>query len=469
MRRLGPRGVRWRVTAAVTLLFTVALGGGSALLLGRIEAALVGDVHDVALASLEQVRGQLSAEVGPGVVSVETVGPAAGSSIFAVDSDAVVATRDGEVAPPGVGRTVAGAEEVRTTVESGGARVPAWLAATDGSVAVTSLVEPAAGGRVQLLVASPLDSVRRTVATARRLLAAVIPALIGLIGLTAWGVAGRALRPVEAITRRTEEISGATLDARVPEPRTGDEVAHLARTVNAMLDRLEGAARSQRRFAADAAHELRTPVATIRTELEVALRDEPASWSEVAERVLAEDVRLGRLVDDLLLLARSDEQPHHHRAAEVDLDAVVADCAARLRRRPVDVRSVEPARVHGDAVDLGRAVDHLLDNAARHARSRVRVSTERGPDGVELHVDDDGRGIAAADRELVLERFARLDEARSRDQGGAGLGLAVVDRIASQHGGAIVVSDGPLGGARFTFRLPWPSDTTRPDGGPAGG
>ncbi|MCX7620487.1 MAG: ATP-binding protein [Acidimicrobiales bacterium] len=292
-----------------------------------------------------------------------------------------------------------------------------------------------------------------------------------MAGFRIAGLAGRsarpprsAFRPVNEITERVESITASTLHERVPVPPSHGEVAQLARTMNSMLDRIESASIRQRQFVSDASHELRSPVSSIRTELEVALlHPEVTDWQEVARNVLAEDARLERIVTDLLFLARLDEQPGPDRIGEVDLDAVVAGEASRRRRCAIDVSAVQPARVRGRADELSRLVGHLLDNACRHASDRVAVGTEAvevdggnlvGERTVLLWVDDDGPGVPADQREAVFERFARLEEGRSRDSGGAGLGLAVVRRIAQRHGGMVSVGDSPLGGARFEVRFP---------------
>lgn len=220
---------------------------------------------------------------------------------------------------------------------------------------------------------------------------------------------------MEEIRREVEQISQTQLHRRVPQPGGRDEVAQLARTMNGMLSRLDSAATQQRRFVSDASHELRSPVASIRQHTEVAL-SHPGRTSvpELAGTVLAEDLRMQRLVESLLLLARSDE-----------------------------------GTLQGDRVPVD------LDNAARHARERIWIGLgEAGPGSVVLRVDDDGAGIPAADRQRAFERFVRLDEARARDSGSSGLGLAIVADVVRSHGGTISVYDAPGGGARFEVRLP---------------
>jgi signal transduction histidine kinase len=275
-----------------------------------------------------------------------------------------------------------------------------------------------------------------------------------------WLLTGWALRPVEAITKRVEEINAAGSGDRVPVPPAHDEIGHLARTVNTMLDRLDGAAVAQRRFVADASHELRSPLAAIRTETEVALaRPIDADWTEVGQHVLDETDRLEGLVTDLLVLARRDDgQAVEVVSGTTDVEEVVLAEAARRRRVPIDTARVLAGRVRARPGDVQRIVRHLLDNAARHARSTVWASVTGDGTDVLLAVDDDGEGVPGAERERIFERFARLDDARSRDHGGAGLGLAVVAALVRDLGGAVVVTDAPGGGARFEVRLPGAGD-----------
>jgi signal transduction histidine kinase len=238
-------------------------------------------------------------------------------------------------------------------------------------------------------------------------------------------------------------------------PPTDDEVARLAETMNGMLDRLDGAAARQRRFVSDASHELRSPLATIRTTVDVASsRPDEVDWLSVAKTVTTESERLGALIDDLLALARLDEGGAGV-TEDVDLDELVLADVARLRAMGHDVgtTAVGAARVRGDRRLLERAVRNLLDNAARHARSRIDVAVRADGGVTQLVVDDDGPGISPTDREQVFERFTRVDEGRARNDGGGGLGLALVRAVAEHHGGSAVASSSPYGGARIELRL----------------
>jgi signal transduction histidine kinase len=308
-------------------------------------------------------------------------------------------------------------------------------------------------GQVTLIARRSLGEVNRTVHSVTDALLLGVPALVAATALLAWHLAGRALRPVESIRAEAAAITGSTMHRRVPEPDAGDEVGRLARTMNAMLDRLEESSTRQRQFVSDASHELRSPVAAIRAQLEVALRrGDQVDWPQVARRVLDEDERLEAAVGELLELARVEEAAPP--PVDVDLDDLVLEEAGRVRPVPIDTSRVSAGRVAGDPRQLVRLVRNLLDNACSHARSRVVTSVATGAGSVWLVVDDDGPGIPPADRERVFDRFTRLDEGRGRGGGGAGLGLAMIRSIAERHGGTVMIDDAPIGGARFVVRFP---------------
>jgi signal transduction histidine kinase len=228
--------------------------------------------------------------------------------------------------------------------------------------------------------------------------------------------------------------------------------------MNRMLERLEQAQARQRRLVSDASHELRSPVAAIRQHAEVALaHPDRTTTAELAETVLAEDLRLQRLAEDLLLLTRADEHTLGLRRRPVDLDDLVFDEARRLRgvsRLRVDTTAVSAGRVDADAAGLRRVLRNLGDNAVRHAAGQVAFSVAERDGVVRLRVDDDGPGIPEADRERVFERFVRLDDARARDDGGSGLGLAIVAELVAAHGGTVAITPSPTGGTRVEVALP---------------
>jgi signal transduction histidine kinase len=312
-------------------------------------------------------------------------------------------------------------------------------------------------GEDTVAVAGSLDDVEESTAALVRGLAVGIPLSTAALAGIVWWAVGRALSPVDDMRARVDEISGSRLDRRVPETGSA-EIARLARTMNAMLARLQRSADQQRAFVADASHELRSPLARMRAEMEVDVaHPETADPAATSASVLAETVTLQRLVDDLLLLARGDARAIDVFPGEpVDLDEVVEERVAALRaagEQRIDAAGVRPVQVRGDAGQLRRAVANLLDNAVRHARERIVVTLEDRPDGgAVLTVADDGPGVPPVDRDRIFERFTRLDDARSAHDGGTGLGLAIVRDIADRHGGAVSV-DGPPG-ARFVLLLP---------------
>ncbi|MBM9458896.1 HAMP domain-containing histidine kinase [Nocardioides sp. zg-536] len=311
-----------------------------------------------------------------------------------------------------------------------------------------------------VVVAASLEEVTDSTRALLAPLLVGVPLLLLLLAGTTWLVVGRALAPVERIRREVDQITGDRLDRRVPEPPTRDEVRRLATTMNRMLGRLEDSRARQQQFVADASHELRSPLAALRQTAEVAVAHPGAlDDGELAEAVLEESIRMQRLVEQLLVLTRTEAGASGRPLGDVDLDDLLLTNARRLRRPElhVDTSGVGPARVHGDELALGQVVRNLLDNAARHARSRIALGLRAHDGGIELVVDDDGHGIAPADRERVFDRFVRLDEARARDDGGSGLGLAIVREIVAAHGGTVAVEEAPLGGARFVVRLPAPA------------
>lgn len=312
-------------------------------------------------------------------------------------------------------------------------------------------------GPVTVYVGTSLESVNETIATVRRVLLLILPPLLALLAVASWVLVGRALRPVEAIRAEVADISGRALDRRVPVPPRRDEIGRLASTMNEMLDRLQAASERQRKFVADASHELQSPIAALRTQLEVAIA-QPATtdWAATSSDLLAESRHMERLVRDLLFLARSDGEEGVRRIEPVDLDDIVLEEATRLRSTAqvrVDASGVSAAPLSGNRDELTRLVRNLLENAEHHAESRVRIRLSAEGREIILMVEDDGPGVPPAERERIFQRFTRLDEARSRNNGGTGLGLAIVKEITERHGGTVCVENAAPG-ARFAVRLP---------------
>jgi len=441
------RSLRVRATTAVAVLALLlgALGAVAFALL--LRGSLEDGVRDVADRTLETVADAVAAG-GP-------------QAVTDLGDDDLVQVLDGD------GRVVAHGEDADGPPLYDGERADDVVVDGERRLVVAGDVE--AAGDVTVVVAASLEDADEAVAAVVRLLAVAVPLVVALVTLLAWVVVGRALRPVERIRRDAEAIGSspgggrgdgrgdARVHSRVDEPGTGDEVDRLARTLNGMLARLDAARTAQRRFVSDASHELRSPLATVRQHAELArIHPDRTSLAELADVVLAEGARQEELVDALLVLSRLDEGAGLD-ARPVDLDDVALEEVARLRGRAdvrVDGSGIRAARVTGDARLLALAVRNLAENAARHAASTVTVSTAATDDGVVLAVDDDGRGIPAAERERVLDRFVRLDEGRDRDSGGSGLGLAIVRAVAEAHGGSARVEEAPGGGARVVLRLP---------------
>lgn len=315
------------------------------------------------------------------------------------------------------------------------------------------------------VVAKSLEGVERTVSTVTRVLLIATPLLTALFAALAWWLAGRTLRPVEQTRREVEEISAGDLTQRVSTTGRSDEIGLLAATMNDMLARIETGQTQQRRFVADASHELRTPLAAMATELDVATaHSDSTTWPETASRVRATVSRMQRLVDDLQLLARSDAGVTAAAGlTRVSLDDLVLEGAyAGGPGAPVAMGSLESVTLAGNADQLRRVIDNLVANARRHATSQVEVSLaevmENGQTWAILRVDDDGGGVAASDRDHVFDRFARLDDGRTRDRGGSGLGLSICRELVTAHGGTIAVESADLGGASFVVRLPVRAD-----------
>jgi signal transduction histidine kinase len=313
-------------------------------------------------------------------------------------------------------------------------------------------------GPVTVLVAASLSPLEDTSDALVPLLSGGVPVVLLVLAATVWALTGLALRPVASIRAEAEAISSSELDRRLPVPAAHDEIRDLSETMNRMLDRLETASVLQRRFTANASHELKSPIASIRTMLEVARHNpEHADLPSLFDDLLAEDLRLELLVADLLILGQSDEGALKLSLSAFDLGAVAEEevrAVTAPNGRRIDTSGITDVMVTADSARLRQVLRNLLDNAIRHAVSTVWVSTRADGSTAVLTVSDDGRGIPADARERVFDRFVRLDDNRSRIEGGTGLGLAVCRAIVAAHRGTIVVVEPEHGGATFEVRLP---------------
>ncbi|MEV5594912.1 HAMP domain-containing sensor histidine kinase [Streptomyces sp. NPDC052496] len=465
--------MRGRTATAAALAMALLLAVGGAWLYVVLRANLLDNTTSRTEVAARKVAAQADTGALPGLLS----SPADGVDLVLVldasgrvvatslrTADPLAAELSGFRPSPGqdsADRIITGAP----AAAAGGNRA---------DVVVVRATPPGGGGQQRYVYAvtvlSDVDDATHAIGVA---LLASAPPLIALAAAIAWAVTGLALRPVTAIRRELAAVSASELDRRVPDPAGGDEIALMARTVNATLDRLEQAVTRQRQFVADASHELRNPIAAVRSRLEVALADSGAegvtgpavSLDGSVRAALRDTERLQRIAADLLLLARLDA--HAPQAAEpVDLALLAAEEAARRPARGgprLAVEAGEPVPVRGDPAQLERLLTNLVDNALRYAASEVRVTArspgrEHGGAGARavLEVVDDGPGIPEAHREQVFERFARLDAARDRETGGTGLGLAIARGIARAHGGELTVRGRADGrpGARFVAVLP---------------
>jgi heavy metal sensor kinase len=336
------------------------------------------------------------------------------------------------------------------------------------------IVRPATrlGQRQALVVTESLHDVDRAVHRVSILLLLGGGASLALVALGGWWIARRALKPIERMTTRADVIGIDHLDERIAAPRVNDEVGHLARTLNAMLDRLQEGVEARQRLVADASHELRAPLAVMRSEIEVSLRQDrlSAQARRVLESSLEEVVRMARIVEDLLTLARASEGRLELLIGRQDLRQLAED-AARRHRPAAETAGIELAvdgeavAIEGDKDQLHHVIANLVDNAVKYSPrgSAVRIDVARAATGARIAVADEGPGIPGDQRERVFERFARLDTARSR-KGGAGLGLAICREIVAAHGGRIWVEPNEPRGSRFVVELPLAARSEDGDG-----
>ena len=449
------RGLRARASLRVRITATASIAVAIALIVGAVVVSevqtrrLTDNVDSSLRVRADDLRALLAEGSLPSVLSVRDSEDAL-VQVVGPDGRVVAASANIAGEPPLIeGFAPDGDGELRTFDE---------LPIDDGPFRVIARRLETRDGVYTIYVAETLEDVGESAAVLNRSLVFAVPLLVLLVGGLTWLVVGRALAPVEAIRAEVSEIGGEQLHRRVPVPGTEDEIGRLARTMNAMLERLETARERQQRFVADASHELRSPLTNIRAEIEVDLaRPAEAQPLETERRVLEEALRLERLVDDLLLLARGDAVGRAIQPRPVDLDDIVFREIERIRGREqvaVDNRGVSGAQLLGDRDQLTRVVRNLLENATRFASERVTVTLSEDGDAITFAVADDGPGILPEDRERIFERFTRVDEARARDAGGAGLGLAIARDIVERHSGSIAVDATYAAGARFVVRLP---------------
>jgi signal transduction histidine kinase len=457
------RSLRARLTVAAAVVIAVGMAAAAALLVWRVHSAQAANLD----ATLNRQTHILVGDVTAG----DTLPPVLRSPgeltvLQVIDAGGRVISSSGDIdgepriffTPPGAG------DPSFATVTPAALEAPYRVAAQ----AVTSPLGP-----VTIYLASPTGPLTDSTTQLGTALMIGMPAVVVLLAWVGWWLLGRALQPVETMRRQAAAIPGTDLHSRLDAPASHDELARLARTFNDLLGRIEAASARQRRFVADAAHELRTPLAALRARLEIDVRHPPtapadAVASPAPSQALQQVIRLADLVDDLLALARLDAGAPLQRQP-IDLDDLVWEAAREARTQgppSIDTTGISPVRVLGDAAALRRLIRNLLTNARRHAHSTVtlRLVIDNTPSSpatrsapaqltATLTVADDGAGIGPADRQRIFGRFVRLDAARARDAGGAGLGLAIVADITAAHRGHIWITDNHPG-AQFHVQLP---------------
>jgi len=444
---------RWFSTVRNQTTFVAAGVVGVALVVAAIglvwlvEARLVAAERSAAALRADDVMAL--ARTGNLPKRLSYPGEETGATQVVGASGAVIASTSNIEGEPPIQTTRPGPGKANSAIRSG-------LPIGDGQrYVVVAQTEKVSNGAVTVLAAASLHSADDTVSALVLALGLGLSGLILGVGLTTRVLVGRALRPVAAITREVAEITHGDLHRRVPEPETSDEIDRLAATMNEMLSRLEASSDRQRRFIADASHELRSPLASARAVLEVA-RLHPGTRTQLIDAVddaLIDHGRLDKLVLDLLALARLDDPRATISTQLVDAVEVVRELVHRRSDSAIEMSFVGDTPVRIDSSLLERLLTNLLDNAERHRSTRTSVTLSVLHSSVELVVEDDGPGIAAVHRERVFQPFTRLDDAREADHG-TGLGLAIVREIALALGGSVRLDEGDMGGARVSVQIP---------------
>ena len=454
--------LRARLTAASTIVIAVGMAAAAALLVWRVDSVLATNLD----ATLTRQVRDVAADVAKGDANPRVARSAGESTVLqVVDGAGTVISSSGDI--DGAPRLF-----FISPAASGVTLATVTPSALDGPYRVAALAVTSRTGPVTVYVGSPTTPLADSTGELGAALIFGVPTVVALLALVGWLLVGRALRPVDVIRRQAAAIPGTDLQQRLDVPASDDELGRLAQTFNDLLERIATSADRQRRFVADAAHELRTPLSTLRARLEIDLRHPPegesdAKIADTRELSLQQVTRLSALVDDLLQLARLDADPRLHRRP-VDLDDLAWETVREAREAGsphIDTTGISPVRVLGDPVALHRVIRNLIRNAVRHADQTVTVRLARGAPaaggrpadstgGVAiLMIADDGPGIPVADRERVFQRFVRLDEGRARDAGGWGLGLAIVADIVTAHGGRVWIEDNHPG-AKISVELP---------------
>jgi signal transduction histidine kinase len=437
----------WTLSLRARLMIIGLAGVGIALIMGGLAffGALTYSVDrtldDEALASAQEVAAMVNQDRVPSPI------PVSGAQVVQV-VDAQQRVVGGSVTADRL-TPLLRPNELATALAGEAVVVAGVRVGTSEPLRVRAIPAGSANTPVNVIIGLPIGDVLATRTALRNALLITFPLLLAVLAAIAWRVIGRTLKPVEQLRAGAEQISrtgrirGAARGERLPVPTAADEIRALAVTLNEMLDRLADAQERQRWFVADAAHELRSPLANIRAQVEVAER--LGEGGTLPADLMADVKRLSGLVEDLLLLARvdADTRPAAQLSA-VDARVLVTEVTSAYAgaRVPVTLVAKERIMIMVDPDELHRAIGNVIDNAVRHACTRVTVAATADQDQAVISVSDDGPGIPLEHRERVFERFTRLDDARGRNSGGAGLGLAIVRDLLTRAGGTVAITSG---------------------------
>jgi len=449
--------LRWRLTLAFAGVMAVLLATTGAFVHERLRSDLNGAIDAALRARSADVSALAAQSEGAGLGESGEDRPTAGSVSFAqlVDASGRVLDRTPGLAARSLlsPRAIASARR--------GRRVMTDVAVGDDAVRLFAAPISARDRKLVVVVGQSLEGRDRALADLDRVLLLGGPLALLLASLAGYLLTGAALHPVEDMRREAEAISATNLDERLAPAGRNDELGRLGRTLNEMLDRVERAVAHERTFVSDASHELRSPLAMLRIELELIARDAPRgeALQRAVRSAVEETGRLGQLADDLLLLTRADETGLALQTARIPARELLHAAADRARRRrPTGTLRIsvdETARdafVVADVARIGQALDNLLSNAMRYATTQISLSAIRRDATIELHVRDDGSGFPPAFLPDAWTRFARADLARTED--GAGLGLAIVRTIAELHGTTAHAENLPACGADVWIAVP---------------
>lgn len=453
--------IRVRMTVWYVTLLGLIIAAVGAFLVLRLRTDLVAAMDRTLQPAAEQIALGYHAEgppEAPDVSATVLAGEPAVSQVLTPAGRAVISYGDRVSRSPMIS-----ASDIRRALAGGQVQHTATLGPVRSRFRIVARTTTRGSYRRVIVVGESMAAVDRSVHRVLMLLLIAGPAALVATAAGGWWLARRSLRPVQRLTTEAQLIGRDQLAGQLAVPSTGDEVAQLAETLNTMLTRIQNGVEEQQRLIADASHELRSPLAAMRAELDVSLRadDLGPEAHEVLESARDEVDQLSRTVDGLLTLARADRGALDLTETALDLAAVAANATERVRplacSRDITLESeLSRAPVLGDAIGLSQAIGNLLDNAVKFSPrgATVRVTTEHDGSEAVFRVLDEGPGIPTASRERVFDRFFRLDASRTRATGGSGIGLSIVRETARAHSGRAWVEPGPAGGSLFVLALP---------------